>query len=88
MQQIQADIALDKVEQDEKSFICDLCIARVRKRKNLEDICCVVCKKNAGFMKQEYVGTDAELDVCGALGWAGKYRTGLRDERRGWPEKS
>lgn len=56
LEQIQADIAMDKIEEDDKSFICDMCIARVRKRKNLEDIRCVVCKKNYGFMKQEYVG--------------------------------
>ena len=52
-------MALDGVEEDDKSsFICDMCIARVRKRKDLSDIKCAICKKNEGFMKQEYIAAD------------------------------
>jgi hypothetical protein len=38
-------------EQQAVNFTCDLCFAQTRKRKVLEDIHCIICKKNEGMMK-------------------------------------
>ena len=36
-----------------KSHTCDLCVARVKKRKDLNEIKCHICKKAKGMMKQD-----------------------------------
>lgn len=43
------------------SFKCDLCFARDKKRKQIEDIFCVVCGKNQGMMKVDQPDMDELL---------------------------
>ena len=39
-------------------FTCDLCFARTKKRKELDEIFCNICKKNKGMMKFDNMDID------------------------------
>ena len=46
----------NEIEADDdrgKSFTCDMCIARTRKRKDISGIGCAICHRNDGFLKYE-----------------------------------
>ena len=37
-----------------KEFVCDLCVARTRKKEDLNKIYCEICHKNKGMMKLDF----------------------------------
>ena len=42
------------LETEGKEFTCDMCIARTRKKTDIEKIFCEICNKNQGMMKLDF----------------------------------